>query len=66
MASQMYGKNSKFLVEAYEDATSEQYGYLVIDMRQDTDDKYRVRTKIFPSERCFVYVPKNYKSMDKL
>jgi len=64
MASQMYGKNSKFLVEAYSDATSEKYGYLVIDMRQDTDDKYRVRTKIFPSETCVIYAPKNYKSTD--
>ena len=47
MSSQMYVKNSKFLVEAYSDETSENYGYLVIDMRQDTDDKYRVHTKIF-------------------
>ena len=66
MSSQMYVKNSKFLVEAYSDETSENYGYLVIDMRQDTDDKYRhrVRTKIFPSDRCVIYVPKNYKSTD--
>ena len=47
MSSQMYAKNSKFLVEAYSEATSEKYGYLVIDMRQDTDKKYRVHTKIF-------------------
>ena len=38
MSSQMYAKNSKFLVEAYSNAPYEKYGLLVIDMRQDTDD----------------------------
>jgi len=64
IASQMYGKNSKFLTEAYTDATREPYGYLVIDMRQDTQDHLRVRTHIFPDEQCTVYVPKNYKSIE--
>ena len=64
MASQMYAKNNKFLVDAYNDATSDKYGYIVVDMRQDTEDKYRVRTKIFPNEQCIIYSPKNYKSTD--
>ncbi len=66
MASQMYGKNSKFLVEVFDAATKEPYNYLVIDMRQDTPDAIRVRTHIFPFEKVLVYAPKNYKSTDNL
>ena len=59
LARQMYPRKSKFVVEAYEDATKEPYGYLLIDLKPDTDEKYRIRTKIFPDdERQYVYVPK--------
>ena len=64
IASQMYGKNSKFLVDSFENATKEPYGYLLLDMRQDTPDRYRVRTHIFPFEKTVVYTPKNYKSTE--
>lgn len=44
---------------AYEDATKEPYGYLLIDLRPETDDRYRIRTKIFPDdERQYAYLPK--------
>ena len=65
MASQIYGKKSDFLVQAYNDATKDNYGYLVIDMRQDTPDRLRVRTNIFPGEDNVAYCPKNYKSIEK-
>lgn len=54
----MYPNRSKFLVEAYTDATSIPYGYLLIDLRQDTDDDMRLRTNIFPDETTVVYVKK--------
>jgi hypothetical protein len=59
LARQMYPGKSQFVVEAYEDATKEPYGYLLIDLRPDTDDRYRIRTKIFPDDpRQYAYLPK--------
>lgn len=59
LARQMYPGKSKFVVEAYKDATKEPYGYLLIDLRPETDENYRIRTNIFPDdERQYVYIPK--------
>ena len=49
---------SKFLVEAFNDATTNPFGYLLIDLKPDTPENLRVRTNIFPDERHYVYVPK--------
>ncbi len=59
LARQMYPGRSKFLVEAFRDVTSKSYGYLLIDRKPDTDERYRIRTNIFPSDdRQYAYVPK--------
>jgi hypothetical protein len=59
LARQMYPGKSKFVVEAYEDATKEPYGYLLIDLKPETDDSYRIRTRIFPDDdRQYAYVSK--------
>ena len=57
LARQMYPGKGKFIVEAYKDATKEPHGYLPIDLRPETDENYRIRTKIFPDdERQYVYI----------
>lgn len=59
LARQLYPENPKFLQDAYNDATSVPHGYLLIDLKQNTDDNYRYRTNIFPNEGYqHVYVPK--------
>ena len=58
LGRQMYPNNSKFLVEAFKDATEKPYGYLLLDLRADTLEKFRIRTNIFPGERQYVYIPK--------
>jgi hypothetical protein len=59
LSRQMYPGRSKFLVEAFKDATAKPYGYLLIDLKPDTDEKFRVRANIFPNDdRQYVYVPK--------
>lgn len=58
LARQMYPGQSKFLVEAFKDATEKPFGYLLLDLKPDTEEKYRIRTNIFPGERHFVYLPK--------
>ena len=47
------------LVEAYKDATKQQYRYLIIDLTTNGDNTYRMRSKIFPGEDPWVYIPLN-------
>jgi hypothetical protein len=54
----MYPGCGKYLIEAYKDATEKAYSYLLIDLRPQTEDKYRLRAKIFPDERQVVNVKK--------
>lgn len=56
LARQMYPGRSKFMREAFADATSEPYSYLLIDLKPDTPDNMRLRTKIFPGELQTVYI----------
>ena len=58
LARQMYPNGSKFAVEAFKDATEKPYGYLLVDLKPDTDEQYRIRTNIFPGELTTVYVKK--------
>jgi hypothetical protein len=56
LARQMFPKHTKYLMEAFHDATSEAYGYLVIDCHQMTPENMRLRTNILPGEKQIVYV----------
>ena len=58
LASQMYPGRTKFLIEAFRDATSKPFSYLLVDLKPDTEDRLRVRSGIFPGEQACVYVPK--------
>ena len=42
-------------MEVYQDATSEVYGYLVIDCDPKSPQELKLRTKIFPGERTICY-----------
>ena len=59
LARQMYPGKSKFLIEAYQNATKESYGYLLLDLKPTTTDALRVRTNILPTEVQVVYVHKD-------
>ena len=59
LARQMYPGQSQFLIEAFQDATKEAYGYLVIDLKPTTADKLRIRTGILPTDQQLVYVHKD-------
>ena len=58
LARQMYPGKSTFMIEAFKNATSTPYGYLLIDLKQETDDKLRLRTGIFPADVQYVYLRK--------
>jgi hypothetical protein len=59
LAKQLYPGQHKFLTEAYNDATSTIYGYLLVDLHPKMLEKLRVRTNVFPDKPLAVYIPKN-------
>ena len=52
---QMFPGKSRFLLEAFEDATEKPYGYLLIDNRQETLSKNRIQTDILPYQKRILY-----------
>ena len=56
LAKQMFPKHTDYLLEAFRDATSKPYGYLMIDCHQLTPENMRLRTSILPEEKQIVYV----------
>ena len=44
LAAQIYPQNPKFLINVYADAIRAPYSYLLLDLRQETLDKLRVRS----------------------
>jgi len=58
LARQLHPHTSRFAVEAYKNATTEPYGYLLVDLHSEQDEDLRLRTRIFPGERQIVYVYK--------
>jgi hypothetical protein len=56
LAKQLYPGNSKFFFEAYQDACSGPFGYLLVDLCQDTEEHMRLRTNVFPDQLPIVYV----------
>lgn len=49
---------TRFLVDAYKQATLRPHGYLLLDLTQGTSDKRRVLSDILPEEEGYYYVPK--------
>lgn len=58
LARQAFLGKSRFLLEAYKDATSSPFGYLVLDFSPSAEEEYRVRTRIFPDEDTVIYQSK--------
>jgi hypothetical protein len=56
LAKQIYPNASGYFMSAYEQSTSAPHGYLIVDLKQDTPDDLRLKTRIIPSEEsqnCF-------------
>ena len=58
LARQIFGNNWRFMQEAFTDATSVPFSYLLVDLKPQTEDRLRLRANIFPGETNFVYVSK--------
>jgi hypothetical protein len=66
LARQMFDRDSKYMEEAFTDATSQPHGYLLIDLKQDTPDHLRLRTKILPGQDLCVYASKKEYKHDSI
>jgi hypothetical protein len=58
LSQQMYPENSRMLIDAYRDATSQPYGYLLLNLRPDACDALRILTDVFDKQPT-AYVPAN-------
>ena len=58
LARQMYPGRMKYMQEAFKDTTSGPYGYLLIDLKEETPEHLRLRTNVFPDEVQYTYLPK--------
>ena len=58
LAKQMYPGNVNYMKDAYKKATSDPFGYLFIDLNQETSEEFRLRTNIFSEDSQIVFLPK--------
>ena len=58
LGKQLYPYNSKVFMEAYQDATSNPHGYLVIDCDPKSHRELKLRTNNFPGEETICYISK--------
>ena len=56
LAKQLFPGNKKGFIEAFEDATQERFGYLVVDCDPSSPNTFKLRTNIFPGERTISYL----------
>ena len=57
LARQIFPGKQKYVVEAFDDACSSRFGYLLLDLEPSTQDDMRLRTNIF-DEIGYVYQPR--------
>jgi len=57
IAKQMFPKQSQYLLNAYEKATSKRYGYLFFALHPASNKQFKVRSNLYPSSDCEIYVP---------
>ena len=55
LARQLYPRSTNRFMDAFQDATSQPYTYLFVDLSQNCPEELRLRTNIFPGELTMVY-----------
>ncbi len=56
LARQLYPKRTQYFMQAFQDATAQPFGYLFVDLTQQCDERFRLRTNVFPDEMTYVYL----------
>ena len=55
LGRELFPENPHKLLESYEDCMKTDYGYLCVDLNPHSENKYRLRTHIFPGEDTAIY-----------
>ena len=55
VSRQAFPNNRKYLIDSFQDATSNPHGYLFLDFTQQCPDEIRIRTDIFNENGVAVY-----------
>jgi hypothetical protein len=58
LGRQIFPKNTNFFDEAFKDAITQPYGYLIVDLKQNSPESLRLRTIDRNSGKIFVYTKK--------
>lgn len=58
LGRQMFPNKSKYVLDAYKQATDVPHGYLLMDFTQKADERQRLLTGILPGEDAAVFVPR--------
>jgi hypothetical protein len=58
LARQMFDRDSLAMEQAFTMATERPHGYLLVDLKQDTPEHLRLRSKIIPGEAMEIYTSK--------
>lgn len=58
LGRQIFPQNPKFLLDAFRQATVKPYGYIFLDLKPETDKRFRVKEGILPHEQTFIYLPR--------
>lgn len=66
LSRQLYPGPSRFMIDSYTDATKQTFGYIVVDTSPQGNDKYRLRTNIFPDEDPIVHTKNELSYLNSL
>ena len=55
LSRQIYPNISRFLIDSFEDATKLPYGYLLLDLKQSTENRNRIQTGILPTQQRIIF-----------
>ena len=58
LAKQLFPGKHQYFLEAYKDACMYPYGYLFVDLCQETPESMRLQTNVFPDQVSIFYMPK--------
>ena len=58
LGRQLFSKKAACLEESFRECTKTPYGYLLVDLSPHSDDRFRLRTNIFPGEYSVIYQAK--------
>ena len=58
LASQTMPTQIPYFMASYDLAIAQNYGYLVVDLSANIDNRYKLKTNIFPQDQTVIYMPK--------